>query len=104
QGITGTPQTISGTIVSTPSGFQLHTSLSGNFSFSDPGTRAGGTLNISGNLLADDLPLATDVDTISLGTGGTQHMTHSAGTAFAGDIYWVLGSISGTSPGLAVGS
>jgi hypothetical protein len=102
-GISGTPQPVSGTIVATPSGFQLHTSIASSFAFSDPGTGASGTLNISGNLLADDLPLATDVDTVSLGTGGTQHMTHSAGTAFAGEIYWVLGSFSGTSPGLNLG-
>ena len=40
---------------------------------------------------------------ISVSAGGTQAMFLDA-SAFAGEVYWVLGTLSGTSPGLPVGS
>lgn len=40
---------------------------------------------------------------LSLTTGGTQVLTLDAGTEFAGDLYLVAGSASGTSPGFAFG-
>ncbi len=36
--------------------------------------------------------------------GGTQHLTLTAGPEFALDFYLVLGSLSGTTPGFAVGA
>ncbi len=44
-------------------------------------------------------PLRTDVDTISLGIGGTQTFSLDAGPAHAGETYWLLGSATGTTPG-----
>ena len=35
-------------------------------------------------------------------TGGSQKFTYSAGTAQAGNVYFVLGSVSGTSPGISI--
>ncbi|MCZ6597547.1 MAG: VCBS repeat-containing protein [Planctomycetota bacterium] len=48
--------------------------------------------------------LFTDVATISLGSGGDQVLTLDAGTANAGLFYWLLGSMTGTEPGVPIGS
>jgi hypothetical protein len=64
----------------------------------------------AGNGSVDDLtitvlePFSADVGTISLSTGGTQNWSLDAGVANAGRGYWVFGSLSGTSPGLPLGS
>ena len=46
--------------------------------------------------------LTTDVDSIALGTGGVQTMSLDAGASFAGLSYLVMGSTTGTSPGLVL--
>lgn len=46
--------------------------------------------------------LLADVDRLSLMAGGTQTMTLCPGFAFVGQSYLVLGSISGTSPGVLI--
>ncbi len=46
--------------------------------------------------------LAGDVATISVAAGGTQTMCLNAGPAHAGKFFWVLGSVSGTSPGVSI--
>jgi hypothetical protein len=43
-----------------------------------------------------------DVDAVSVGAGGVQTLCVNAGPAHAGKVYWTLGSLSGTSPGLAL--
>lgn len=40
---------------------------------------------------------------IFLGTGGTQNLFVRAPASLAGDFYWVLGSVTGTSPGFPLG-
>ncbi|MEM7307022.1 MAG: FG-GAP repeat protein [Planctomycetota bacterium] len=40
---------------------------------------------------------------ISAGAGGSQDLLLTAGPEHAGDLYWILGTISGTSPGLSLG-
>ncbi|MFT6713694.1 MAG: subtilisin family serine protease [Planctomycetota bacterium] len=47
-------------------------------------------------------PLVSDIPTISVATGGTQHLSLNFGDAFAGQFYWLLGSASGTGPGLTI--
>ena len=47
-------------------------------------------------------PLVSDIPTISVGTGGTQHLSLNFGDDFAGQYYWLLGSASGTGPGLTI--
>ncbi|MCP4092436.1 MAG: hypothetical protein GY747_03215 [Planctomycetes bacterium] len=44
--------------------------------------------------------LDVDVTSISLAAGGTAELTLDAGLAFAGKSYWMLGSHTGTSPGV----
>lgn len=46
--------------------------------------------------------LEADTLSVSLSAGGTQDLTVSAGPAFAGQFYWLVGSASGTSPGLVL--
>lgn len=46
--------------------------------------------------------LEGDVDSISITTGGTQVLDLNAGPDFAGLTYFVLGSLSGTSPGFPI--
>jgi len=48
--------------------------------------------------------LRADTGTVSLTTGGAQQLDLFAGPAFAGKLYFVLGSATGTSPGLTLGS
>lgn len=47
--------------------------------------------------------LIADVADVSLSAGGTQGWTLNAGTDRAGDFYLILGTFSGTSPGLPLG-
>ncbi|MDF1801213.1 MAG: hypothetical protein P1V81_18760 [Planctomycetota bacterium] len=47
--------------------------------------------------------LQADTTVASLAAGGVQHLTLDAGSSRAGDIYWVLTSASGTTPGLPLG-
>lgn len=93
------PNIFTGSILSTADGFELVSNYNSTFAFSDPGTGATGNLTISGSLVATDRGMAGDTLTISIPVGGTQVLTHSAGTAQATKIYAVLGSISGTAPG-----
>jgi hypothetical protein len=44
--------------------------------------------------------LFTDVAEISLATGGTQALSLAAGAQHGGRTYWLLGSLSGTAPGV----
>jgi len=48
--------------------------------------------------------LVGDVDVLPVSAGGTQSLTVQAGAAHAGEIYWILGSLSGTAPGTPAGS
>lgn len=47
---------------------------------------------------------SADVVSISLQAGGTQHMMLDPGASFGGQAHLVLGSVSGTFPGVAVGT
>jgi hypothetical protein len=47
--------------------------------------------------------LSADVASISLGAGGSQVLSLHAGAPRAGDLYWVLGSVSGVAPGFPAG-
>lgn len=49
-------------------------------------------------------PLSADTATVSLSGQGQQKLTLQAGTSNAGRLYILLGSLSGTSPGLRLGS
>jgi len=46
--------------------------------------------------------LSADVDELSLNAGGVQTLCLSGGPGFAGGLYFVLGSFSGTKPGIPV--
>ena len=43
---------------------------------------------------------SADISSMSLSTGGTQNFTLNAGLFHAGDLYFVVGSLSGTTPGI----
>ena len=51
----------------------------------------------------DFAPFAADVETLPVSTGGAQSFTLDAGPDQAGKLYLVLGSLSGTAPGLPLG-
>ncbi|MEM7307343.1 MAG: hypothetical protein AAF682_11765 [Planctomycetota bacterium] len=101
-GNTSEPADITGTIVPTADGFALDTDA--DFRFFDGAAGASATLDFGGALVADWKPLNTDVSSISIGAGGTQSMILSTGGVQAGDLYIVLGSAAGTSPGTPLGS
>ena len=60
-----------------------------------------GGANVDAGDITDDA-LRVVVPTVSLATGGAQTLTLQAGAANAGRSYLVLGSVSGTSPGLPI--
>jgi hypothetical protein len=65
---------------------------------------SGAALDLDGNFVPDGCqPLSADVASISVGTGGAQTLQLQAGAASSGDLHLVLGSISGTSPGVPFG-
>jgi len=97
------PAPISGTISHGANGFSLNVPLTGSFSFTEPTSGVGGTLTIAGTVVGDDAALSMDTATISLPSGGQQSLTLSAGSTHASGIYLVLGSGSGTSPGINLG-
>ncbi len=103
-GLQSSAQAVSGTLVPTAAGMRLSVPLVVSFPFTEPNTGATGTLNLNGTLHADDRPLASNVDTISLGTGGVQTLTLSRGTANGGRVYLLLGSATGTAPGINLGA
>jgi glucose/arabinose dehydrogenase len=47
-------------------------------------------------------PLCASVHFLSLEQGGRQHLRVQPGAGFAGQLYWIFGSVSGTTPGLPV--
>ena len=49
-------------------------------------------------------PLAVDTVTLSVSQGGVQNFTLNAGATHAGELYVLLGSATGTSPGTPVGA
>jgi hypothetical protein len=57
----------------------------------------------TGTRLVVERSLVGDVASLSLGSGGTQQLDLAFGPELAGDLYYVLGSTSGSSPGVAVG-
>lgn len=48
--------------------------------------------------------LSVDAQSLSISTGGVQALSLHAGPSHAGDSYWMLGSITGSSPGIGAGS
>ncbi|MHC4512774.1 MAG: hypothetical protein ACYTGW_07745 [Planctomycetota bacterium] len=48
--------------------------------------------------------LTTDTSTVSPATGGAQQFTLDAGSQHGARFYWILGSLTGTSPGINLGS
>ena len=68
----------------------------------------GGHFNLTagdtgGYIFEFETPLRRDVDQISLSAGGSQALSINFGDQHAGDVYWVFGSATGTSPGLNFG-
>lgn len=63
----------------------------------------GSALDLDGDGIPDACqPLSADVASVSVGGGGAQVLSLDAGPAFAGRLYVVLGSLSGTQPGTPV--
>ena len=55
-------------------------------------------------LTRDEAGLSADVSKLSASAGGTQTLTLAPGPGFANDIYAIVGSATGTHPGIPVGS
>ncbi|MHC4920931.1 MAG: FG-GAP repeat protein, partial [Planctomycetota bacterium] len=64
------------------------------------GQDSGSARVLSGKALA----LTTDVHAFSLAKANTQALNLDAGTANKGRLYWVFGSVTGTSPGITLAS
>jgi hypothetical protein len=61
----------------------------------------GTWLDLDGDLRPDVCQeLSANVGAISLASGGAQDISLHAGAANAFELYWILGSVSGTSPGI----
>jgi hypothetical protein len=55
------------------------------------------------DVLLNSAPLQADTTAIPLASGGVQNLILDAGYGRASDLYWVLTSASGTTPGLPLG-
>jgi len=55
--------------------------------------------SMTGTITVDEPALSADVSTLSAATGGAVTFTLDAGAAFAGRLYGMTGSVSGTMPG-----
>jgi hypothetical protein len=62
----------------------------------------GPSLRFDGFISRIDMgvPLYGDTHVVPIRAGGTQRLTVNAGRAHANRLYWILGSVSGTSPGV----
>lgn len=101
-GTISTPQAVQGIVAPNGQGLVMQVPLTVTSTFSDPAAGTSATINLNGNLVGSDRAFAADVDV--LGLGQRQTMRLSAGTSFANAYYIVLGSASGTSPGLQFGA
>jgi hypothetical protein len=70
--------------------------------YADPGGGIHGAILAGKVTVVANSSLTADVPSISLTTGGIQSLGLNAGPAHAGATYLLLGSISGTQPGIAV--
>jgi hypothetical protein len=70
--------------------------LAGALADDDQGSNAGSAYSF---LLPSDAPLVGCPLNLSVATGGVQQLALDAGAAHAGKLYFVLGSLSGSSPG-----
>ena len=77
-------------------------STAADFTWTGPTGETPGTPNVGQTFLALPDFLAAPA-TISVTSGGAQTMVLNAGAANAGSFYWILGSLSGTSPGIDLG-
>jgi hypothetical protein len=60
-------------------------------------------LDTNGNGQLDSCEgFSVDRDRISLSQGGSQELRIQLGPTMAGSVYWILGSISGTAPGMKI--
>jgi hypothetical protein len=69
----------------------------GAFGDDDQGSNSGAAY------LVDVEPLSGPAASLSLSAGGAQPLALDAGRDHAGEIHWVLGSLTGTGPGIPVG-
>jgi hypothetical protein len=74
--------------------------IAGAFLDDNNGGASGSAYVFSGKALA----LSTDTHAFSLAKANTQTLSIDAGTANKGRRYWVFGSVTGTSPGITLGS
>jgi hypothetical protein len=101
------PATSAGTFSLTATHYELSLPIDVTLPIDDPNGLISGSFTITGTLAAS-APIGTGCETtffadppdISLLAGGTQTMTLDVGPALANELYWVLGSVTGTSPGL----
>lgn len=69
--------------------------------YADPGGGIHGAILAGKVTVVANSSLTADVPSISLATGGIQNLGLNAGLPHAGATYFLLGSISGTQPGIA---
>jgi hypothetical protein len=107
-GLVTNPAMATGSLVQGATDHELTLPISMTLPFSDSTGTLTGSFTLSGTIQAT-APLATACGrtliasprTISLEDGGDHKMGVDVGAAHAGDLYWIFGSLSGTSPGLA---
>ena len=77
----------------------------GNATSDDFDLLLGSVTDFDGNSVPDPCdPLSENANAISLSNGGSLTLQLNAGSPHANDFYWILGSATGTTPGLDFGS
>ena len=107
-GESGSSANVPGTIVQVGGQLQLSIpNLASKFNIQDPASGLTGSIVLSGKIVANapavplcDTQLFAEPLSMSIGAGGTQNLVVDADSAFGGGLYLVLGSASGTVPGI----
>jgi len=111
--LTGTPSAAtmsSGLVIQNGNNLRVRVPVDLSIDVSDPVSGVTGLINLVGTLVADhdltdscNTSLFASRDPIQLSLGGTSNFFLDAGASNAGDFYWLLASVSGTSPGIPIG-
>lgn len=102
-GLVTTPRVLGGLVNRTAQGLRANLGIRLAFSFTDPASGVAGTITLDGGFDSMDRWLAADKLGFAAATGGTQSFRLSGGAQRGNEIYVLLGSGAGTSPGTNFG-
>jgi len=89
----------------TPDGCEVLPDCDGDGTADACAIAAGASSDLDGNDVPDECDsLRVDTNAVSVTAGGTQTLELDAGRSHAKRLYWILGGVEGTAPGLSLGA